>query len=312
MELVLAADAQKLERDLVTHAAWGERLSVDAYAARERRLRSHPWARETMRTWLLVEGREILASCETFRMKSWHRRGHHRHEGSTLAIASVFTEPALRCRGYATAMMRRLVERTVREEPDVHGLVLYSDVGPALYARAGFLAPAENMDVVLEAAPGDPAAVVDRLYGEAEVAEALRAIPLPDVEFLVWPTAPQLDWHLERERAYADLLHRPRPAFAGARAGRSILLWAGDLKNDRLVGLVMHADEVADASAVLEAARRVAAAAGLAEVRLWEVPRPFTTPGRRVEREGSLPMLCPLARGLTVDAWQRIPRGLWV
>lgn len=312
MELVLATDAQKLERDLATHAAWGERLTVGAFTERERRLRSHPWAREAMRTWFLVEGPELLASCETFRMKSWFRRGEQREEGAVLAVASVFTEPALRGRGHAAALLRRLVERTVREEPDVHGLVLYSDVGPALYARAGFHASAETTDVVLEASHGDPAAVVDRLYREAEVPGALAQIPLPDVEFLVWPTAAQLDWHLERERAYAEFLSRPRPAFAGARAGRSILLWAGDLKNDRLVGLVMHADDVAGASALLEAARRIAAGAGLPEVRLWEVPRPFTTPGRREGREGSLPMLCPLARGLAVEAWQRIPRGLWV
>lgn len=311
MELVLAAEAQKSARDLVTHAAWGERLTVDAYADRERRLRSHPWAREAMRTWLLVEGGEILASCETFRMKSWLRRGARREEGSVHAIASVFTEPALRGRGHATTMMRRLVERTVRAEPDVHGLTLFSDVGPAIYARAGFRA-AEAMDVVLEAAPGDPTAVVDALIDETEVARALAAIPLPDVEFLVWPTAAQVDWHLERERAYAELLGRPRPVAAGARSGRSVLLWAGDLKNDRLAGLVMHAYDPGEAAALLEAARRVAARAGLAEVRLWEVPRPFTTPGVRVEREGSLPMLCPLAKGLDVDAWQRIPRALWV
>ncbi len=311
MELVPAAEAQKSARDLVTHAAWGERLTVDAFAAREQRLRAHPWARETMRTWLLVEGGEILASCETFRMKSWLRRGQRREEGSTFAIASVFTEPALRGRGHATAMMRRLVERTVRSEAGAHGLALYSDVGPGIYARAGFRAT-EAIDVVLEAAPGDPAAVVDELIDESGVAKALAAIPLPDVEFLIWPTAAQLDWHLERERAYAEMIARPRPVAAGARAGRSYLLWSGDLKNDRLVGLVMHADTVGEASALLEAARRVAARAGLAEVRLWEVPRPFTTPGKRVEREGSLPMLCPLAKGLTVDAWQRIPRGLWV
>jgi GNAT superfamily N-acetyltransferase len=311
MELVLATEAQKRARDLVTHAAWGERLTVDSFVARELRLRGHPWARETMRTWFLVDGGETLASCETFRMKSWLRRGGRREEGFVHAIASVFTEPALRGRGHATAMMRRLVERTVRAEPEAHGLALFSDVGPALYARAGFR-PTDAHDVLLEAAPGDPSAVVDALIDETDVPRALASIPLPDVEFLVWPTAAQLDWHLERERAYAELLARPRPVAAGARAGRSVLLWAGDLKNDRLAGLVMHADDAAEASALLEAARRVAARAGLAEVRLWEVPRPFAAPGTRVERDGSLPMLCPLAGGLTADAWERIPRALWV
>lgn len=311
MELLLATNAQKSARDLFTHAAWGQRLAVDAYAARERRLRAHPWACEAMQSWILVEGDEILASCETFRMRSWIRRAGRREEGSVHAIASVFTEPALRHRGHATAMMRRLVERVARTEPDVQGLVLFSDIGPAVYARAGFRA-VEAFDVVLDAAPGDPAAVVDTLISETEMPQALASIPMPDLEFLIWPTAAQLDWHLERERFYAEFLARPRPAAAGASAGRSVLLWAGDLKNDRLLGLLMHSDDVAEASALLEAARRIAARAGLAEVRLWEVPRPFTTPGRRIAREDSLPMLCPLAEGLTTDAWQRIPRGLWV
>ena len=65
---------------------------------------------------------------------------------------------------------------------------------------------------------------------------------------------------------------------------------------------------------MLGAAQRCAGTAGLKRVRIWDTPDvPFgTVPGiQRVEREGSLPMIHPLA-SFPASAWRTIPRALWV
>src|SRR5262249_38859240 len=126
-ELVVATDAQKLERDHFTHDAWGQRLSVDDFVAREERLRAHPWARANMTSYLYVEEGRILSSCETFRMDSFCDGVR----GETFGVASVYTEPALRGRGHAGAMMRLLPTEGFQAG------ILFSDVGD-YYARFGW------------------------------------------------------------------------------------------------------------------------------------------------------------------------------
>ena len=43
VQLVIATEGQKRSRDRLTHAAWGQRLSVEEFCRREVRLRAHPW-----------------------------------------------------------------------------------------------------------------------------------------------------------------------------------------------------------------------------------------------------------------------------
>ncbi|HLM71259.1 MAG TPA: hypothetical protein VK459_01150, partial [Polyangiaceae bacterium] len=205
MRILLATDEQKIERDLLAHEAWGQGLSPEGFAERERRLRAQAWAREVMLTWLLVdEAGEILASCETFRMESaLHQKDGDPIAGSTYGVASVFTEPKLRGRGYASRMMALLPAALLARDPGALSIVLFSDVGPGIYARVGYVErPA--FDWVLDPVEGDPGEGVE-LIGEEEVVSALSLIPRPAEGFVVWPTAGQVDWHLERERIYASL-----------------------------------------------------------------------------------------------------------
>src|SRR3954471_20058278 len=130
MELRLAAEDEKLARDAVTFAEWGTRLTLEQYREREAALRAHPFC-AGMRTWLLTEGDEVLASCETFDNVS--RLGDAR--GTSWLLASVCTEQALRGRGYATRMMDLLARRADAE--GVQACVLFSDVGERIYARSG-------------------------------------------------------------------------------------------------------------------------------------------------------------------------------
>jgi GNAT superfamily N-acetyltransferase len=298
MRLRPASPAEKARRDRVTHAAWGERLEADAYAEREAGLRAHPWARAGMTTWLWTDGGDgILASCETFRMES-RLRGH---AGCTFGVASVFVEAHRRGEGHATAMMRALVDQ-LGDVPESQAVILFSDVGIEIYARAGFVARPAFETIVPAPAPGaaspDPAVT----FLDEAAARAAAADCVPGGAFVVTPTPAQIDWHLERERLYARLLGRPRPAAWGATTGGAVAVWCGDLKNERLDVLLLDG-EGSGRDALVAAAGRVAANAGLRSVVLWE---------GRTPRTSSLPMIAPLSGGLDPEEWMWIPRALWM
>ncbi len=305
MKLRLADEAEKRARDRQAHDAWGAQLSVDGYVAREERLRRQVWARQAMQTWFwLADDEALLASCETYRMDGW-RRGVR---GDVWGVASVFTEAALRGRGHATAMIDRLLERARAE--GVVASILYSDVGERQYARSGYDArPAE--DLLFTPATGAIDDGVDALIADAD---SLAYAPEPpvDEDFIVWPTTAQLDWHVERTRTYGALLTRPSLPFVGARAGNGQIRWMVDWKTGNLKVTLLATTRGDEANALVQAARRTAAALGLGEVRLWAQPWPFTLAGERVARPDSLPMLAPLVPSLTADAWRHIPRAVWV
>ncbi|RKH00859.1 N-acetyltransferase [Corallococcus sp. CA047B] len=318
MPLALATDAQKAARDAVTHAAWGSPLSVPQYQEREARLRAHPWSREAMSTWLwLGDDGAVLASCETFRTDSFLRGGDGRFaQGDSYAIASVFTEDHLRGQGHATRLMDAVALELERVAPRPHSVVLFSDVGAPLYRRSGYVeVPAWDWHLDASEAPGGR--TEDGGLQETDVARALERMRRPQVPFYLWPTASQVDWHLERERIYAELLDRPRPRTCGAVVGASTALWTMMARYGELVVLMLDARDASDAEALLAEARRVAHHAGLKRVVWWEeaatAPLLAGVPGTvRVQRDGSLPMLRPLREGMPPAPEVPFPRALWV
>jgi GNAT superfamily N-acetyltransferase len=323
MHLSLATEAQKQQRDLLTHAAWGQTLSVAEFAAREQRLRAHPWTAAGMRTWLLTRepqgGGEVLASCETFHNESYLQSAPGTLEpGDSWSIASVYTEPRLRGHGHASRLMALLAAHLEGASPRAHAALLFSDVGAPLYQRSGYReAPA--FDWVLPAQAGPAAPEVDALLQDADVPAALARMRRPALPFFLWPSAAQVDWHLERERIYAQLHARARPEACGARAGDGAALWAMVAKSNQLVVLMLDARTPTQAHALLRAAARVAHRAGLARVVLWEEPGTAAlvaglAGAERHAREDALPMLRPLRAGLPLGDMAALPfpRALWV
>ena len=225
-------------------------------------------------------------------------------------MASVYTEPALRGRGHARAMMDALVARARAE--GAQASTLFSDVAPAT-VRALRLR---------DAAGGGSACSRRRTATSARGVDALLPEVGADLEpyvddFSVWPTPAQLDWHLERGRTLRRrCLARTALPSIGARAGEGVAYWVADWKNDRLIVLWLDAGHAYEAEALVQAARNTAAAARLHEVRLWAQPWPW--PGRadlggdRVRRVGSIPMVAPFADGLHAEMWTQIPRAVWV
>jgi hypothetical protein len=306
MRLRKADDAEKEARDRLCHPVWGDRLTLDEFLARERGLRALPFARDRMSSWLCEEGGQVVASCESFRMRSFAAGA----PGVSYGIASVFTEAVLRGRGHASRMMELVLAELARD-PEAQAVILFSEVGASIYQRCGFVArPVRELVVTSE--PGDAAAGVDALLGVADLGATLAAAPVPDDPFVVWPTVEQLGWHLERERFYAQVLRRPRPAAVGARAGGSSIVWTAERKRERLVVQLLSTRSARDTAALLTAARRVAHQAGLAEVRLWAAPRPEGAPAGTEVDAADLPMVRPLRDGIGVDGWRHLPHAVWM
>jgi GNAT superfamily N-acetyltransferase len=310
MQLHRAGVDEQRERDRLTHDAWGDKLTPAQFIAREERLRAHAWPRKSMMTWFLRDDAgAVLASCETYEMRSFMSGV----EGSSFGIASVFTDGPLRGKGYATRLMDLVLARVRDDHAPAQAMLLFSDVGARIYERSGYRArPA--FDIVLPPAAGEPA--VDALLDDAAALDAFDALPIPDEDFIVWPTRVQVDWHYERTRIYRELLGRARLPSAGARLGDSLMLWTANWKSDQLQVLLLESARADEAEALVAAARRVAYAARLREIRMWAEPWSFgaahTLGGDRVARKDSLPMLAPLVPTLSPDQWQRIPRAIWM
>jgi len=313
LSLVIATEAEKEARDTLTAEAWGGGLSLEGYQRRERRLRAIAVPRLNMRCWLLMDAqRQILSSCETLTFPSLLRTEGAERRGKSFGVASVFTEPRLRQKGYATRTLDLLCEALAKETA-AHAVVLYSDVGSAQYARSGFVARPAN-DWTWPAAPAgaeaEAALVTDEALGWRWAAE-----PVTAGRFVLHPTADTFDWFLERERVYCEELGCLRPKACGAALGGSLALWYAQPKDGRLWLHWLRARDVQSCRALVHTARVVARDAGLTEVRLWEepsVPVEGLEGGRREKRTGGLPMLRPLHEHVRPEDWRSIPRALWV
>jgi hypothetical protein len=129
----------------------------------------------------------------------------------------------------------------------------------------------------------------------------------PDDRFVVWPGASQIDWHRERERAYASLLGRTPIATSGARAGDGAILWMTGFRADRLLILGWNGKAL---EPLVRTARSVAAAAGLEKVIMWD--QPGASGGWLEGRAGGLPMLHAIDPRVKASDWRTIPRAVWV
>jgi GNAT superfamily N-acetyltransferase len=103
----------------------------------------HPHPNLVHEDWILVDrslpigDRKILASCETFRKRVLIKsREQEVKESVIYGIASVFTAPEFRGRGYARRMLKDLAEHYKKEE--CAGTLLFSDIGKKFYGEMGW------------------------------------------------------------------------------------------------------------------------------------------------------------------------------
>lgn len=309
--------------------AWGEILTEPQYQERERRLWRHPFSQRGLRLWFLSDGRECVASCETYAVPVLvaERKGF---APSRLGqgIATVFVEERLRGQGHASTLLR-LVHEQLRGEGSPCSYLI-SEVGPDLYARQGYVprplrlrrysaatsAETWNEPVTWLAAADIPALLEERYRQPARSPLTLQL------------SAEQLDWHHERGRFYAEAQRRSPPRRLGARCGEAFGIWAHDFRHRQLRVLCLYpgpgifrrgliddprSPEAVALRNVLHAARDEAGHSGLEGVEIWEngTNRGWLPGGLPLSAE-DLPMLAPLRRGVSAEQWLDWERGHWL
>jgi GNAT superfamily N-acetyltransferase len=139
-----------------THTIWSEGLPRPAYRQWNNAQLRTRWGRQNLRRFALVDDAgELLATAKRYRFDA-------RLDGRVTAvcgIGAVFTPPALRGRGYATALIVRLLDEERGE--GVERAALFSEIGTAFYERLGFVAlPLDEVTVKIARKDGAPAMLV--------------------------------------------------------------------------------------------------------------------------------------------------------
>jgi GNAT superfamily N-acetyltransferase len=142
-------DAECLTIWRLSSLAWRDALTLPQYLEESAFLTTVPLAKDGgMTIWILVDKnlppgqRRILCACESFRKRAFlSTRGGELTETIIHGVASVFTDPAYRGRGYASRLMGELaiaLRNWQIEKLKCSGSVLYSDIGKKFYAQSGW------------------------------------------------------------------------------------------------------------------------------------------------------------------------------
>ncbi len=329
-ELVQADRTQCIQRWRVHHQVWGDGFELPLYLRREEALLDADFCKSAHRMWLLRDGHgEVLASCETY-------LGHMlalRLDGTVQpvrmeTIASVLVEPGLRGQGHAARLMAK-VDARLRFE-GVRAATLYSDVGPQLYRRVGYMLHPARESIRQVAGEVWPTAarelglgdVADVLNDEAEHVQGwLLSGAMPAVAEVA--TADRIAWFQLRTQ-YRAWARGQQPAQVVGAVGPDggFVLWTADAAEPDVHVLVWRPRSPADARILADAATAHAAELGLRQVIWWDADRdtgfdPFRqeawqpTGARTREREKALPMLAWLGEGNYPMLWLGIERFGW-
>ncbi|KAG8669051.1 hypothetical protein FPOAC2_08363 [Fusarium poae] len=223
-----------------THLQWGAALSLEDYIAREYDNINAPLARHGgLTSWILTDGtlkpdeRPILSSCETYKKRAivsdTGSNGKVR-DGTAHGVASVFTIPEYRKRGYARKMISLLADelrsRQQKNEGDADFSVLWSDVGPDFYGALGwkaFRSTYLEFPVKDTLPPADPAVkpltlddVLELAARDEEIVREKVASSTSAVSAAVIPDADAIGWHMNRVDFMCNRIFSRKPAIRGA------------------------------------------------------------------------------------------------
>jgi GNAT superfamily N-acetyltransferase len=200
---IVAAEGALLDEILdQTFPIWNEGLSRPAYGQWNRAQTRTPWARSHLQRYASIDGEgRLLATAKMYRLDV--RAGGR--EGWMCGIGAVFTPPAVRGRGHASALVDALVARA-RDEGALLA-ALYSEIGTDFYERLGFTAvPLDEVTIVVDRKGGAPAMLVRA--GEErdlEAVAAMYATRSANVPFALRRDAALVQYALSKKRLLAGL-----------------------------------------------------------------------------------------------------------
>lgn len=201
MEIVTARDGM-LERILDnTWRIWSDGLTRQAYARYNAAQMQTPWGHANLDRVALVDNGRLLSTAKRYLLRA-------RLDGRSirlLGIGAVFTPPALRGGGGASALLERML-RDARSD-GIDGALLFSEIGAAYYERFGFAAiPREVTWLRVADRAGAPAVLV-RAGDERDipaVSDLLRAGAAP-ARFALDFDEPLVRYSLAKKRLLAGL-----------------------------------------------------------------------------------------------------------
>lgn len=232
-----------------THPPWGHGLTLEQYIGREECLLASPLARDGGLTpWILTDSsssssggvapRPILSSCETLKKRAIVADPEGVVTDVTAhGVASVFTSPAYRSRGYAGRMMALLGAELARQQESQPGAagfsVLFSDIGPKFYAKSQWM-PMGNTHIEFPAAettaapPGSSSNNITEIHDshlpaltarDEQLLRAQLAKPLEQggtFRAAILPDFNTLEWQYRREDHMLRHFHGRTPSVRGA------------------------------------------------------------------------------------------------
>lgn len=263
-----------------THPSWGPGLTRQQYLDREAYLLTAPLARNGGLTqWMLTDStasssseRPILSSCETIQKRAIISSPSGTITDVTAhGVASVFTNPDRRGRGYASKMMKLLGEHLANQQATSENSaalsILFSDIGEKFYARDGWM-PIGNTHIEFPVVSSSDTMPADTTASnqitelrDADLAELSKrdeqllrtrlSTPLPpntanSTRIAILPDHDTLQWHYSREdfmmQHFLSSPVRVRGAMytAPASSGRPRRVWALWVRN-RYGGAEGHA-----------------------------------------------------------------------
>lgn len=198
-------------------------------------LASSPGSTHLHADWILVDQtlpadeRQILSSCETFHKRALVRRppGESVEEVIVYGIASVFTTPEYRRKGYAKRMLREIAATYVK--PYCAATILFSDIGKKFYSELGWHPLPGNSHLKFPALAGTSEATplfaldLGELCQEDDmmIRKAMSSrVPDGKTRMMMIPDHRQMLWHHVREEFICKKLLGKSPKVKGAMAGK--------------------------------------------------------------------------------------------
>ncbi|OAL34764.1 hypothetical protein AYO20_05959 [Fonsecaea nubica] len=258
LKLVSASALEYVQTAYLNAEAWQGPLTLEQYLEREVILQAVDLTRDGRITgWILTSdslppnpdgSRPILACCESLLVQAYVAKDGVLKKTQAHGIASVYTRPEYRGKGYAGRMMAELGKR-LESWQTVSGAtnpfsVLYSDIGQTFYARFGWKVFPSNhihlppLDQSVYKSASSMFPVVDDLtmedlkdiptveYLEHRLRTVSKATPGIN-HVLIRPDVEHFEWHFAREEFQTKVLNRGFPKVKGAihRASGLALIW---------------------------------------------------------------------------------------
>ncbi|KIY01179.1 uncharacterized protein Z520_02731 [Fonsecaea multimorphosa CBS 102226] len=258
MKLVSATPLEYVQTAYLNAEEWQGPLTMEQYLDREVVLQSVDLTRDGRITgWILTSdsippnpdgSRPILACCESLLVEGYVAKDGEVKKTQAHGIASVYTRPEYRGKGYAGRMMAELGKRleswqTSTGAPNPFS-VLYSDIGQKFYAKFGwkvfpsnhihltpmdqaaYNAAASKFPDVEDLTMEDVKHIPTAQYLEHRLHTISRATPGVN-HVAIRPDVEHFEWHFAREELHTKVLNKGFPKFKGAihRDTGLALLW---------------------------------------------------------------------------------------